>query len=70
LIAFIKWANSGAIAQLNIEVLAGYNINPNTAIDFKQAGAYEGYLSLLFSFGQLFGGLITGLILINRIGKL
>jgi hypothetical protein len=31
---------------------------------------YEGYLSLLFSFGQLFGGLITGLILINRIGKM
>jgi hypothetical protein len=27
-------------------------------------------LSLLFSFGQLFGGLITGLILINRIGKM
>jgi hypothetical protein len=25
---------------------------------------------LLFSFGQLFGGLITGLILVNRIGKM
>jgi hypothetical protein len=36
----------------------------------NDATAYEGYLSLLFSFGQLFGGLITGLILVNRIGKM
>ncbi|MDR0674896.1 MAG: MFS transporter, partial [Mycoplasmataceae bacterium] len=70
LIAFIKWANSGAIAQLNIEVLAGYAKDPNNPINFQLAGNYEGYLSLLFSFGQLFGGLITGLVLINRIGKM
>jgi hypothetical protein len=70
LIAFIKWANSGALAQINIEVLAGYANDPSGQIDTTQAGSYEGYLSLLFSFGQLFGGLITGLILINRIGKM
>ncbi|MDR1991707.1 MAG: MFS transporter [Mycoplasmataceae bacterium] len=69
LIAFIRWANSGAIAQLNIEVLAGYAKNPDVW-DTKLASSYEGYLSLLFSLGQLFGGLITGLILINRIGKM
>jgi hypothetical protein len=51
-------------------VLAGYANNPNVPIDFTKAYAYEGYLSLLFSFGQLFGGLITGLILVNKIGKM
>jgi hypothetical protein len=70
LIAFIKWANSGAIAQLNLEVLAGYAKDPHDQIVSTLARSYEGYLSLLFSFGQLFGGLITGLILINRIGKM
>jgi hypothetical protein len=35
-----------------------------------QVRYYESYLSLLFSFGQLIGGLITGLILINKIGKM
>ncbi|MDR0739807.1 MAG: MFS transporter [Mycoplasmataceae bacterium] len=70
LIAFIKWANSGSIAQLHIEVLAGYAYNPQDPINFSCAGSYEGYLSLLFSLGQLFGGLITGLFLINKIGKL
>ncbi|MDR2369361.1 MAG: hypothetical protein LBD63_01920, partial [Mycoplasmataceae bacterium] len=69
LIAFIKWANSGGIAQLHIEVLAGYAHN-HDVWNTQLAGAYEGYLSLLFSFGQLFGGLVTGLFLINKIGKM
>jgi hypothetical protein len=34
------------------------------------SSTYGGYLSLLFSFGQLIGGLLTGLFLINRIGKM
>jgi hypothetical protein len=68
LIAFIKWANSGAIAQLHIEALDCYY--KNKPLDLKDKIPYEGYLSLLFSFGQLIGGLITGLIFINRVGKL
>jgi hypothetical protein len=67
LIAFIKWANSGAIAQLNIENLAKYNY---TGLEKNPAASYEGYLSLLFSFGQLVGGLITGLYLVKKIGKM
>ena len=58
IIAFIKFANSGSIAQLHLQKLSD-----NTS------QAYEGYLSVMFSFGQLVGGLITGLYLINKIGK-
>lgn len=61
LIAFVKWANSGAIAQLTIGKYAT-NIGQSSA-------SYGGYLSLLFSVGQLIGGLLTGLFLINKIGK-
>jgi len=54
----VKFANSGSIAQLHVEKLSE-----------GTSQAYEGYLSVMFSFGQLIGGLIVGLWLINKIGK-
>jgi len=59
LIAFIKFANSSSLAVLHIQKLSN-----NTS------GPYEGYLSLLFSFGQLVGGLLTGLVLIKYTNRL
>lgn len=59
LIAFIKFANSSSLAVLHIQKLSD-----NTS------GPYEGYLSLLFSFGQLIGGLLTGLVLIKYTNRL
>lgn len=58
-IGFIKFSNSGANAILHIQRLSN-----NTS------EAYEGYLSILFSFGQLVGGLLVGLILIRYLNKL
>jgi hypothetical protein len=69
LISFIKFANSDSIAQLQLTVLAKYvnNISITSADDPTKL--YGGYLSLLFSFGQLVGGILVGLFLIKKIGK-
>lgn len=64
LIAFIKFANSGAIAQLHIQRLALFTYNDTTDVN-----TYYGYLSVMFSLGQLFGGLLTGLVLVKKVGK-
>lgn len=56
LIAFVKWNNSGSIAQLHYTKLNG---------DESRGG----YLSLIFSLGQLIGGVLTGLVLVKKIGK-
>lgn len=60
IIAFVKFANSGSIAQLHLEKLANN----------KNVTTYWGYLSVVFSLGQLVGGLLTGLFLVNKIGKI
>ena len=59
LIAFIKFANSSSLAVLHIQKLSNNN-----------SGPYEGHLSLLFSIGQLIGGLLTGLVLIKYTNRL
>ncbi|MDE7433949.1 MAG: hypothetical protein K2M43_02355 [Mycoplasmoidaceae bacterium] len=64
IIAFVKFANSGAIAQLHIQQLAR-NYGDTTG-----GATYYGYLSVMFSLGQLIGGLLTGLVLVKRIGKI
>lgn len=61
-IGFIKFSNSGANAILHIQRLA-QNAGGSSA-------SYEGYLSVLFSLGQLIGGLLVGLILIKYLNKL
>lgn len=65
LIAFIKFANSGAIAQLHIQQLANFYGEQKDLVK-----TYYGYLSVIFSLGQLIGGLLTGLVLVKRIGKI
>ena len=65
LIAFIKFANSGAIAQLHIQKLAKFYGEEKDLVK-----TYYGYLSVMFSLGQLVGGLLTGLVLVKRIGKI
>ncbi len=65
LIAFVKFANSGAIAQLHIQKLAWFKYNDTDIVK-----TYYGYLSVMFSLGQLFGGLLTGLVLVKKIGKI
>lgn len=62
LLSFVKFSNSGSIAQQQLNFL-GENVGVNTA-------SFQGYLSLVFSFSQLIAGLLTGLFLIKRIGKL
>lgn len=54
LIGFIKFSNSGANAVLHIQKLSN-----------STSGSYEGYLSVLYSIGQLIGGLLVGLVLIR-----
>lgn len=65
LIAFVKFANSGAIAQLHIQKLAKFAYDDDQIVK-----TYYGYLSVMFSLGQLFGGLLTGLVLVKKIGKI
>ncbi len=57
-IGFIKFSNSGANAILHIQRL-----------DPDHASSYQGYLSVLFSLGQLMGGLLVGLVLIKYLNK-
>lgn len=58
LIMFVKFANSGATAILHIQKLSG-----------DTSGPYEAYSSLIFNVGQLIGGVLTGMILMNKLGK-
>lgn len=62
LLSFIKFSNSGGIAQMQLRYLD----------QFYGAGTakyYQGYLSMTFSFAQLCAGLLTGLFLVKKIGK-
>lgn len=62
-VTFVKFANSGSIAQTHLQQLA-------RKIDVPlNIGPFEGYLSLVFSLGQLIGGLLAGLYLMRKIGK-
>lgn len=58
LIAFIKFSNSGSIGTSHIQMLAKYNGTTSQA--------YEGYLSVVFSFFQLVAGVLVGTVLIKR----
>ena len=59
LITFIKFSNSDAIATLHLQKLGSFN-NHDTS-------AYEGYLSVVFSFFQLIGSVLVGTVLIKKI---
>ncbi len=52
LVIFIKFANSGATAEMHVQT-----ISKNTS------GPYEAYLTLIFNVGQLLAGVLTGLVL-------
>ncbi len=59
LITFIKFSNSDAIATLHLQKLGFFN-NHDTS-------AYEGYLSVVFSFFQLIGSVLVGTVLIKKL---
>ena len=61
LLSFIKFSNSGSIAQMQLQYLGDMK-NVNT-------GYFQGYLSTAFSLAQLLAGLLTGLYLVKKIGK-
>jgi hypothetical protein len=56
---------------MHLEILANNFANismPGKGMP-NQAKNYEGYLSLVFSLGQLIGGLLVGLFLIKKLKK-
>ncbi len=58
LVIFIKFANSGGVATNNLIALG--------EITGTDVSAYEGYISVIFSVGQLIGGILVGTYLIKK----
>ena len=64
LIGFIKFATSGTATVGHIEALEKLAEWPDSSF------IYVGYLSVIFSVGQLIGGLLVGLVLVRYMNKL
>jgi hypothetical protein len=58
LVAFIKFADSGALANIYLSKIS------NNALK-----NYSGYLIIFFSIGQLIGGILSTTILLRKIGR-
>ncbi len=62
IITFIKFANSGGVATNNLITLGQI-----TGLDVS---SYEGYISIVFSIGQLIGGILVGTYLIKKMSTI